>query len=146
MEYIQQPNSIILAVSAGNVDIANSDAMKYAKMVDPQQERTIMVVTKLDLATDDLANLLSGKTLPIKLGIVGVINRSQKDINDGLSYAEILKKESGYLAEKYKRIAQNHGTPFLRLRLNNLLLQHIKKCLPSLDVSTTRFIPTFWWL
>ena len=94
-----------------------------------------MVITKLDLAADDLANVLSGKTLPIKLGIVGVINRSQKDISNGLSYEEMLRKESTFLKQKYPSIASHHGTPFLRLKLNSVLMQHIKKCCPSLDVS-----------
>ena len=135
MEYIQQPNSVILAVSAGNVDIVNSDAILLAKIVDPQQERTLAVVTKVDLATDDLTDVLSGKTLPIKLGIVGVINRSPRDITDGLSYEEVLAKEAHFLKRRYPSIAQQHGTPFLRLKLNNVLMQHIKKCCPELYVS-----------
>lgn len=134
MEYITQQNSVILAVSAGNVDIANSDAIMYAKKVDPQQERTLMVVTKLDLATDDMTDVLSGKAHPIKLGIIGVINRSQRDIAEGVSHEDILAKESKILKQKYPAIAQHHGTPFLRLKLNNVLMQHIKKCCPSLDV------------
>ena len=35
LEYIGNPNSIILAVSAANTDMATSDAMKLAKEVDP---------------------------------------------------------------------------------------------------------------
>ena len=49
LEYITNPNSIILAVSAGNTDLANSDALKLARVVDPKGERTLGVVTKLDL-------------------------------------------------------------------------------------------------
>ena len=36
MNYISRQNSIILAVSAANVDIANSEALKIAKEVDPE--------------------------------------------------------------------------------------------------------------
>lgn len=49
LDYISNPNSIILAVSAGNTDLANSDALKLARVVDPKGERTLGVVTKLDL-------------------------------------------------------------------------------------------------
>ena len=49
LSYIQQPNSLILALSPANVDLANSDSLKIAKEVDPEGERTIGVLTKIDL-------------------------------------------------------------------------------------------------
>ena len=48
-KYINNPNSIILAVSAANADIATSESLKTAKEVDPDGRRTLAVVTKLDL-------------------------------------------------------------------------------------------------
>lgn len=35
LEFVSKPNSLILAVSPANSDLANSDAMKMAKEVDP---------------------------------------------------------------------------------------------------------------
>ena len=35
MEYIQNPNSIILAVCAANTDMATSESLKLAREVDP---------------------------------------------------------------------------------------------------------------
>jgi len=35
MKFIRKPNTIILAVSPANVDLANSDALKLAREVDP---------------------------------------------------------------------------------------------------------------
>ena len=35
LEFVRKPNSLILAVSPANSDLANSDAMKMAKEVDP---------------------------------------------------------------------------------------------------------------
>lgn len=49
LKYITNPNSIILAVSAANADIATSESIKLAKEVDPDGRRTLAVVTKLDL-------------------------------------------------------------------------------------------------
>ncbi|KIJ21042.1 hypothetical protein PAXINDRAFT_160431 [Paxillus involutus ATCC 200175] len=40
-EYISKPNSVILAVSPANVDLANSDSLKLARSVDPQGRRTL---------------------------------------------------------------------------------------------------------
>lgn len=49
LTYIERPSCIILAITAANTDIANSDALKFASSVDPQGSRTLGVVTKLDL-------------------------------------------------------------------------------------------------
>lgn len=39
MQYICQENCLILAVTPANMDLANSDALKLAKDVDPQGEQ-----------------------------------------------------------------------------------------------------------
>ena len=62
-KYIANPNSIILAVSPANADIATSESLKIARDVDPDGRRTLAVVTKLDLMDagtliNSLANLL----------------------------------------------------------------------------------------
>jgi replication fork clamp-binding protein CrfC len=41
MAYISNPSSIILAVSAANSDLANSDAIALARDADPDGARTI---------------------------------------------------------------------------------------------------------
>eukprot|EP00966_Prymnesium_polylepis_P144527 3337507-Prymnesium_polylepis.1 len=82
LQYIQNPNAVILAVSPANADLATSDAMQLAKSVDPYGERTMGVITKLDLmdaGTDALA-ILRGNVIPLRRGFVGVVNRSQQDI------------------------------------------------------------------
>lgn len=49
VKYIAPPNALVLALTAANTDLANSDALKLAREVDPEGERTIGVVTKIDL-------------------------------------------------------------------------------------------------
>jgi dynamin 1-like protein len=49
IKYIAKPNAIILAVTAANTDLANSDGLKMAREVDPEGTRTIGVLTKVDL-------------------------------------------------------------------------------------------------
>lgn len=46
--------------------------------------RTLAVITKLDLmdAGTDAVEVLCGRIIPVKLGIIGVVNRSQADINN----------------------------------------------------------------
>ena len=55
--------SVILAVSAANVDLANSESLKLARAVDPQGRRTIGVLTKLDLmdAGTNAVDILTGR-------------------------------------------------------------------------------------
>lgn len=47
--YVSKRTAIIMAVTPANQDLANSDALKLARRVDPQGERTIGVLTKIDL-------------------------------------------------------------------------------------------------
>jgi len=67
ISYISQPNALILALTAANQDIANSDALKLAKEVDPKGERTIGVITKIDLMDEgtNALELLSGTIYPL---------------------------------------------------------------------------------
>jgi len=44
MSYIKNPNTIILAVTPANVDLANSDSLKLAREVDPEGNRTLGVI------------------------------------------------------------------------------------------------------
>jgi vacuolar protein sorting-associated protein 1 len=49
MKYISKPSCIILAVTPANIDLANSEGLKMAREVDPDGQRTIGVLTKVDL-------------------------------------------------------------------------------------------------
>ncbi|KAJ2470215.1 Dynamin- GTPase protein, partial [Coemansia sp. RSA 2320] len=104
-EYISKPNSIIVAISPANVDIVNSESLKFAREVDPKGSRTIGVITKIDLmdrGTNSL-DILTGRVYPLRLGFVGVVNRSQEDtvankpIGESLAYeAEFFRTHAVY--------------------------------------------------
>jgi dynamin 1-like protein len=134
LKYIQNPNSIILAIVTANTDMVTSESLKIAREVDPQGLRTIAVVTKLDLmdAGTDAMDVLCGKVIPVKLGIIGVVNRSQKDIQEGKSIKDALVYEANFLRDKYPNIASRHGSTSLAKTLQKLLMEHIKNCLPDL--------------
>ena len=82
LKYVSSKHSIIMAVCAANVDLVNSDGLKLARRVDPLGERTIGVITKIDLMDEgtNAIEILNGKVVPLRLGYVGVVCRSQKDI------------------------------------------------------------------
>ncbi|XP_060101681.1 dynamin-1-like protein isoform X1 [Heteronotia binoei] len=134
LRFISNPNSIILAVTAANTDMATSEALKIAREVDPDGRRTLAVITKLDLmdAGTDAMDVLMGRVIPVKLGIIGVVNRSQLDINNKKSVADSIRDEYAFLQKKYPSLANRNGTKYLARTLNRLLMHHIRDCLPEL--------------
>lgn len=83
-KYIQPPN-VILAISAADVDLANSSALKASRRVDPRGERTIGVITKMDLV-DPIRGVqtLTNQSYPLRMGYVGVITRTPTSQSVGL--------------------------------------------------------------
>uniref|UniRef100_A0A9J8CR22 Dynamin-1-like protein n=1 Tax=Cyprinus carpio carpio TaxID=630221 RepID=A0A9J8CR22_CYPCA len=134
LKYISNPNCIILAVTAANTDMATSEALKVAREVDPDGRRTLAVVTKLDLmdAGTDAMDVLMGRVIPVKLGLIGVVNRSQLDINNKKNVADSIRDEHAFLQKKYPSLAARNGTKYLARTLNRLLMHHIRDCLPEL--------------
>ncbi|PVD21943.1 hypothetical protein C0Q70_17746 [Pomacea canaliculata] len=104
LEFISKENCLILAVTPANTDLANSDALKIAKEVDPQGVRTIGVITKLDLMDEgtDAREILENKTLPLRRAFF------------------------------FRHMADKMGTPYLQKVLNQQLTNHIRDTLPAL--------------
>jgi dynamin 1-like protein len=117
-------NSVILAISAANVDLANSDSLKLARSVDPQGRRTIGILTKLDLmdAGTHALDVLTGRVYPLKLGFIGVVNRSQRDIDADKSMSDALESEAEFFTShpQYRNIALKNGTKHLAKTLNQV--------------------------
>ncbi|KIM90252.1 hypothetical protein PILCRDRAFT_59903 [Piloderma croceum F 1598] len=135
-DYISRPNSVILAVSPANVDLANSDSLKLARSVDPQGRRTIGVLTKLDLmdAGTNALDILTGRVYPLKLGFIGCVNRSQQDINAEKSMEDARETETEFFKNHsaYRNIAHKNGTKYLARTLNQVLMNHIRDKLPDM--------------
>lgn len=136
LSYIKHETCIILAVSPGNADLSNSDALQMARIADPDGSRTIGVITKLDIMDKgtDARRLLMGYVIPLKLGYIGVVNRSQHDINQNRSIKDALAAEESYFQRNpvYHGLSHCCGIPQLAKKLNQILVQHIKTVLPGL--------------
>ena len=136
LQYISKPNCLILAVTAANTDLANSDALKLAKEVDRTGNRTLGVLTKVDIMDKgtDCMDVIRGEVLPLKLGYIAIVNRSQNDINSQKSIRDALKDEEGFWRNHpvYRNVADKLGTKFLAKSLNRILLNHIREVLPDL--------------
>ncbi|GAA0173603.1 membrane traffic protein [Lithospermum erythrorhizon] len=136
MQRIKNPNCLILAVTPGNADLANSDALQIAGIADPDGNRTIGVITKLDIMDKgtDARNFLLGKVVPLRLGYVGVVNRCQEAINKNLNIKDALMEEEKFFQNRpvYGDLSDRCGIPQLAKKLNQVLVQHIKTVLPGL--------------
>ncbi|GAY67600.1 hypothetical protein CUMW_257820 [Citrus unshiu] len=82
----------------------------------------------------DARNLLLGKVIPLRLGYVGVVNRSQEDIMFNRSIKDALVAEEKFFRSRpvYNGLADRCGVPQLAKKLNQILVQHIKAILPGL--------------
>ena len=111
LRHITNENSLILAVSPANSDLANSDALKIAKEVDQQGSRTIGVLTKLDLMDEgtDAREILENRVLPLRRGYIGVVNRSQRDIDGKKDIrAALLAERKYFLTHQSYRYSSLH--------------------------------------
>lgn len=136
LKQISKPNAIILAVTAANTDLANSDGLKLAREVDPEGQRTIGVLTKVDLMDDgtDVVDILAGRIIPLRLGYVPVVNRGQRDIENKKPIQSALEGEKNFFEnhKAYRNKATYCGTPYLARKLNLILMMHIKQTLPDI--------------
>jgi len=123
-------------VSPANQDLVNSEALKLARHVDPMGKRTIGVLTKLDLMDHgtNAMDILSGRVYPLKLGFIGVVNRSQQDIQGNKSLSDALSAEREFfrMHPAYRNMANRCGTQYLAKSLNTTLMSHIRERLPDI--------------
>ncbi|KAF1874554.1 hypothetical protein Lal_00029981 [Lupinus albus] len=134
--YVEKPNCIILAISPANQDIATSDAIKLAREVDPAGERTFGVVTKLDLMDKgtNAVDVLEGRSYRLQHPWVGIVNRSQADINKNVDMIVARKKEREYFetSPEYGHLAHKMGSEYLAKLLSQHLELVIRQKIPSI--------------
>ena len=135
--YVSDPLTIILCVIAANSDIATSDGLMLAKQIDTGGVRTIGVLTKLDImdAGTDARKALMNEEIPLKLGYVGVKNRSKQDLNNKLPMSEMVKKEKEFFRNHpvYKNMPIGYlGTDILIQKLTKIYFKIIRENLPRI--------------
>uniref|UniRef100_A0A0E0M4U3 Dynamin-type G domain-containing protein n=2 Tax=Oryza punctata TaxID=4537 RepID=A0A0E0M4U3_ORYPU len=134
--YVEKPNCIILAISPANQDIATSDAIKLSKEVDPSGERTFGVLTKLDLMDKgtNALDVLEGRAYRLQFPWVGIVNRSQADINRKVDMIAAREKEREYFENSpdYAHLSSRMGSVYLAKLLSQHLEAVIKARIPSI--------------
>ena len=133
--YCKDPLTIILCVVAANADITTSDGLQMAMRIDPEGSRTIGVLTKIDIMDSgtDAKKALMNQEIPLKLGYVGVKNRSKQDLMDRIPMKEATRKEKDFFNNHpvYKKLPPGYvGTDVLISKLTKILFKKIRECLP----------------
>lgn len=135
--YCADPRTIILCVIPANQDMTNSVGLQLARKLDPKGERTLGVLTKIDIMDEgtNARDMLMGKVIPLKLGYVGVKGRSQADIKKNMTVKEALEKERKWFATHkiYSNLPSGHaGTICLIQKLTQTMYKHIRRIMPSI--------------
>ncbi|XP_063069629.1 interferon-induced GTP-binding protein Mx-like [Engraulis encrasicolus] len=144
-KYMKKQETINLVVIPANVDIATTEALRMARKVDPDGQRTLGILTKPDLVDrggeEGIVNTLNNQVIRLEKGFMMVRCRGQQDINDDMSLEKALKKEKEFFSNhKHFRIfldERKASIPYLSERLTKELVYHISRSLPLLEKQVT---------
>ncbi|KAL5370135.1 putative dynamin-related protein [Cryptosporidium parvum] len=145
LSYIRRPSCLILAITAANTDIANSDSLNIAREVDPEGIRTIGVLSKLDTVENYSTTLqvLSNQSYPLNRGYVAVMCRDSRQKAGGpRSLRASLNDEKSFFENnsKLKSYQSRCGTYNLVNILQKEFLDHILKLLPQIKNHSKKLI------
>lgn len=138
VRYISSPRTIVLAIIPSTSDVEADAGLGLIKVHDPQFERTIGVLTKTDMLQDsDIERYLTNSIsydLQVKYGYFAVRNRSSdeaaaKTVEDG--YALEKKFFESHPVYSKSDAKERMGSINLANRLSDILITHLKACLPS---------------
>lgn len=137
-KYCEDPNTLILCVIPANIDLSTSDALSFARKLDPQGQRTLGVLTKIDLMDEgtDAKGVLLNEEIKLRYGYVGVKGRSQAEIKNKTSVHDAIQKELDYFGKHpiYSTMpTELLGTRSLIDRTSSILYSMIKNSLPKIQ-------------
>ncbi|XP_028302204.1 interferon-induced GTP-binding protein Mx-like isoform X2 [Gouania willdenowi] len=140
-KFITKQETISLVVVQCNVDIATTEALKMAQVVDPDGERTLGILTKPDLVDkgteETVIEIVHNEIINLKKGYMIVKCRGQKEIAEKVSLSEAIQREKDFF-ERHANFSvlyeEGYATiPKLAEKLTLELVHHIKRSLPRLE-------------
>lgn len=132
-EAMENPRSMMLAVVAANIDIANQEILSLAKEYDRSGERTLGILTKPDLvekgAEGSIAELLNGRGNKLTLGWHAVKNPDKSESNADRDRIEekFFKEVAPWSTISKEKI----GVRALQSRIQQLLSTHVRREFPK---------------
>lgn len=136
INHIKNKDTLILAVSPANTDIMTSDSLRLSREADPCGERTVGVITKIDImdkGTSCLDILNNKGPLPLPLGYIGVVCRGYLHTNSTREeHSQRVQAffRSGPYSEMHGR--QEIGEEFLIKKIKKIFNDFTKKEIPAL--------------
>lgn len=140
-KYIKKQETINLVVVPSNVDIATTEALEMAKIVDPSGQRTLGILTKPDLvdngAEEDVVNIVRNLVYTLRKGYMIVKCRGQKEILNNVCLEDAIRNERAFF-ENHEHFGvlldEGYATiPKLAEKLTIELVDHISGSLPTLE-------------
>lgn len=133
--YIENPRTLILCVMAARDDLETDMALELIKRYEPEGDRTIGVITKVDLMNrgSDVNHYLEGRIsrdLGLKYGYFAIKNRSLEE-RERCSALDSFKIEAEYFSHNdcYK-CDERLGLPRIEAVLVNIMINSIRDNLP----------------
>ncbi|KAF2828425.1 hypothetical protein CC86DRAFT_454231 [Ophiobolus disseminans] len=135
--YMRNSRTVILVVLASNVDPATQSVLQMATIADPKGSRTMGVLTKPDLVTENVTrdvikDLVLDRRNKLQLGYCLVKNRSADDQSSTLA-DRLAQEEAFFNGREWRQVSGSGrcGTSSLKIRLKNLLLTISKREFPN---------------
>ncbi|KAL2136255.1 hypothetical protein VTI74DRAFT_4688 [Chaetomium olivicolor] len=132
-DYIKDSRTVILAVLASNVDIANQGILTLAEEYDPNGQRTLGILTKPDLVTEPsnqaaVCNIVRGKRKQLTMGYYVVRGRGADEGDE-----EYARREDTFKKEPWRSLPPERvGVKALKKRLTELLEHIARREFPNL--------------
>ncbi|CAF4960913.1 unnamed protein product [Rotaria sp. Silwood1] len=130
--------NVVLHVIPSSVDFSTSESTKLAKEFDPDCERQLIAVSKIDKYDKGIAKKLVGEgpgSMKLQLGCVAVLNRNQDEIDSNVSFEEMKERERQFFI-KHREAFQNlsdeyKGVDQLVKKLATIQHSRIRSTLPE---------------
>ncbi|CAL8140843.1 unnamed protein product [Orchesella dallaii] len=131
MQYMSNPNSIILAVVPASQELETDTTTEFVEEADPERKRTILTITKLDAVSnwDTLPNVkksLQGENKFYPVGVVGVVCRHKQHTPQSVQ-----EFEKQILVQHFPTIAEKHGMSYFVDLISRSLFTKILESLPT---------------
>ncbi|CAF3971216.1 unnamed protein product [Rotaria sp. Silwood1] len=136
--YIKPETAIVLHVIPSSVDFTTSESIQLAKKNDPQCERQLIAVSKIDKFDKGIGEKLQGigpGSMTLKLGCVAVLNRTQEEIDQNIPFDEMRRREEKFFRSNkaFEDVPERYlGSGQLVKRLALIQQERIRSTLPSI--------------
>eukprot|EP00929_Paragymnodinium_shiwhaense_P016844 TRINITY_DN12549_c0_g2_i1.p1 TRINITY_DN12549_c0_g2~~TRINITY_DN12549_c0_g2_i1.p1 ORF type:complete len:952 (+),score=257.98 TRINITY_DN12549_c0_g2_i1:349-2856(+) len=141
-EQMKHKSTVILCVLPAMSDFGNAEVIKLARRHDPDGLRTLGVITKCDDAARAEASDVVERALMrrdsdtrLKMGFHCVVNKSQKNVEEGMSRQELLAKEKQVFedSERFRVLPrENWGTERLMEKIAAVQANRVDECMPTI--------------